>query len=276
MVGAMFSFTAMAVAGRELADTHDTFEIMMYRSFIGVIIVVSLGWFSGTLKTIRPDRLGLHTLRNLAHFAGQNLWFYALIFIPLSQLFAFEFTHPLWVAVLAPIMLGERMTRTRVLAFGLGFVGILIVARPESAPLSFATFAAATCAICFAITTITTKKLGQTETTTCILFWLTVIQGIFGVATAGYDLDIALPQSDSVIWLTVVGVCGLMAHYCITTALKLAPATIVAPLEFLRLPLVAIVAYILYEEPLVAAIFIGAAIVFAANWMNIRAENPKA
>lgn len=273
MVGAMASFTLMAVAGRALFATHDTFEIMMYRSFIGVVIVIALGSFNGTLGSIRLARLGLHTLRNLAHFVGQNLWFYALVFIPLSQLFAFEFTNPLWVAVLAPFLLGEALTRTRILAFGLGFLGILIVARPESAPLGFATFAAAACAICFALTTISTKKLGQTETTTCILFWLTVIQGIFGIICAGFDMQITPPQSDTIGWLTVVGVCGLLAHYCITTALKLAPATIVAPLEFLRLPLIAVVAYVLYGEPLVPAIFIGAAIVFAANWLNIRAES---
>jgi len=275
MVGAMAGFTLMAVAGRELSEIHDTFEIMMYRSFVGVFVVVCLGAFAGTLGTIRAARLGLHTLRNLAHFTGQNLWFYALVFIPLSQLFAIEFTNPLWVAVLAPFLLGEAMTRTRILAFGLGFIGILIVAQPESAPLSFATFAAAACAVCFALTTLSTKKLGQTETTTCILFWLTVIQGIFGVVCAGFDSTIALPQSDTIGWLIVVGVCGLLAHYCITTALKLAPATIVAPLDFLRLPLVAVVAWIFYDEPLVAGIFIGAAIVFAANWMNIRAESRK-
>lgn len=272
MVGAMLSFTAMAVAGRVLAPVHDTFEIMMYRSFVGIAIVLAIGAANGTLGTISTARLGLHGVRNLVHFTGQNLWFYALIYIPLSQLFAFEFTNPLWVAILAPFLLGEQMTRTRVLAFCLGFVGILIVARPETAPISFATFAAAACAVAFALTTISTKELGKTESTTCILFWLTVLQAIFGVICAGWDMDIAAPRAETVGWLALVGVCGLLAHYCIATALKLAPATVVAPLEFLRLPLVAVVAWILYGEPLVASIFVGAAIVLAANYMNIRAE----
>lgn len=276
MAGAMVSFTLMAVAGRTLAPVHDTFEIMLYRSIVGIFIVIAFGAANGTLWSISTHRLGLHSVRNLAHFTGQNLWFYALVYIPLSQLFAFEFTNPLWVAILAPFLLGERMTRTRVLAFVLGFLGILVVARPESAPLSFATFAAAGCAVAFALTTISTKELGKTESTTCILFWLTVLQGIFGVIAAGYDLDIAPPRADTVLWLAIVGVCGLLAHYCITTALKLAPATVVAPLEFLRLPLVAVVAWILYGEPLLASVFIGAGIVFAANWMNIRAERNSA
>ena len=273
MVGAMVSFTAMAVAGRELAGTLDTFEIMMYRSFIGVIIVLSVATIYGKRGEISANRLGLHTIRNIFHFTGQNLWFYALIYIPLSQLFAFEFTNPLWIAILAPFFLGEVMTRTRILAFALGFIGVLIVARPESAPITFATFAAATCALMFALTTICTKHLGKTEPTISILFWLTVIQGILGVICAGYDGDIAIPPAHLLHWVAIVGFGGLLAHYCITTALKIAPASIVAPLEFLRLPLIAVVGFILYDEPLLATVFIGAIIVFGANALNIREEN---
>lgn len=272
MIGAMVSFTAMAVSGRELAGTLDTFEIMMYRSAIGLAIVLAVATATCSRSDIRPNRLGLHTLRNLFHFTGQNLWFYALIYIPLSQLFAFEFTYPLWVAILAPFLLGEVMSRTRIFAFVLGFIGILIVARPESASISFATFAAATCAIMFALTTICTKHLGKTEPTMSILFWLTVIQGIFGIACAGYDGDIAVPPVHLLHWVAIVGFGGLLAHYCIATALKLAPASIVAPLEFLRLPLIAVVGFILYDEPLLASVFIGAIIVFGANFLNIREE----
>lgn len=273
MVGAMVSFTLMAVAGRELAGTLDTFEIMMYRSFIGLVIVLSVAVATGTRSDIRPNRLGLHTLRNAVHFTGQNLWFYALIYIPLSQLFAFEFTNPLWIAILAPFLLNEVMTRTRIFAFVLGFIGILIVARPESAPITFATFAAATCALMFALTTICTKHLGKTEATISIMFWLTVIQGIFGVICAGYDGDVAVPPLHLLHWVAIVGLGGLLAHYCIATALKLAPASVVAPLEFLRLPLIAVVGFIFYDEPLLASVFIGAIIVFGANFLNIREEN---
>lgn len=275
MVGAILAFTTMAVAGRSLAPVHDTFEIMMYRSVVGIMIVLAFGAARGTLGSISTRRIGLHTARNAAHFTGQNLWFFALIHIPLSQVFAFEFTNPLWVAILAPFLLGERMTGRRILAFCLGFVGILIVAQPETAPVSFATFAAAFCAICFALTTIATKTLGTTESTTCILFWLTVLQAAFGLICAGWDMDIALPRGDTLPWLALVGICGLLAHFCITTALKLAPATVVAPLEFLRLPLVAVVAWIIYDEPLVPAIFIGAGIVFAANWINLRSAGAR-
>ncbi|MDG2000011.1 MAG: DMT family transporter [Amylibacter sp.] len=272
MLGAMFSFTLMAIAGRELAGNLDTFEIMMYRSFIGVLIVLFIAVASGKLNDINANKLGLHTLRNAVHFMGQSLWLYALIHIPLSQLFAFEFTHPLWVAILAPFLLGEIMTRKRIFAFVIGFLGILIVARPESAPITIATFAAVACAFMFALTTICTKYLGKTETTLSIMFWLTVIQAGFGLICAGYDGDIAIPPVNVFHWVAIVGLGGLFAHYCIATALKIAPASIVAPLEFLRLPLIAIVGFAFYDEQFLVSIIFGAVIVFCANFLNIREE----
>ncbi|MEM1345552.1 MAG: DMT family transporter, partial [Pseudomonadota bacterium] len=130
MAGAIASFSLMAVAGRELSDTLDTFEIMAFRSIVGLACVLSVGVALGRLSEVRMSHLGLHALRNVAHFTGQNLWFYAIATIPLAQVFALEFTSPLWVAVLAPLLLGETMPRARGAAIALGFIGILIVVRP--------------------------------------------------------------------------------------------------------------------------------------------------
>ena len=91
MTGAIGSFSAMAVAGREVSFELDTFEIMMYRSFVGIAVVLALGWYFGTLGQITRRHMGTHFTRNLAHFTGQNLWFYAVTMIPLTQLFALLF-----------------------------------------------------------------------------------------------------------------------------------------------------------------------------------------
>ena len=272
MTGAMLSFTLMAVAGRELAGHLDTFEIMFYRSLIGIAIVTSVAVATGRLGELATRRFPLHLTRNISHFAGQNLWFYAVGVIPMAQLFAFEFTTPLWVALLAPLILGERFTAIRILAALIGFTGILLIARPGAITLSPGLIAAMTCALGFAGAVLTTKLLSRTETVTCILFWLTVMQAVFGLVTAGYDLDIAIPDPTSAVWVTIVGLCGLMAHFCITNALKVAPASIVGPMEFLRLPMVALVAFVLYNEPIETIVFAGAILIFAGNWLNIRTE----
>ena len=272
MTGAMLSFTLMAISGRSLADKLDTFEIMTYRSLIGIVIVLAVAFYAGTWRQFSTQRLGLHLVRNLFHFAGQNLWFFALIYVPLSQMFVFEFSSPLWVAIFAPLILSERLTLTRFFAATIGFFGILVVVRPDFSNLPPELIAAALCAIGFAGATITTKLLTRTETITCILFWLVALQAMFGFIMAGYDGQIDVPQGTEWGWLSLIGVCGLCAHFCITSALQLAPATVVTPFEFLRLPMVSVVGVWLYSEGLEWQVFVGALVVLGANWMNIRAE----
>ena len=272
MIGAMFSFSLMAVSGRELGGYLDTFEIMMYRSFIGILIVSVFIFYNKSFIEISIKRIKLHFIRNIFHFTGQNLWFFAVIYIPLSQLFAFEFSVPIWVAVLAPMFLKEKLTLVRFLSIAIGFVGILIVARPNFSALDPAIISAALCAIGFAVTSIATKELTNTETITCILFWLTLMQFSFGLICAGVDGEIDFPIGFELIWITIIGFCGLIAHFCITKALSLAPALVVSPLEFLRLPFISIIGYFIYNENLELLVFLGAILVLFANLINIRNE----
>jgi drug/metabolite transporter (DMT)-like permease len=273
MLGAVISFTAMAVAGREMASELDTFEIMMYRSMIGVLVVLVIASMAKSLKTVTVKRFDLHLIRNICHFSGQNLWFYAITVIPFSQVFAFEFSSPIWVALMAPFFLGERLTKTRIISILLGFLGILIVAQPGSITIGPGVIAAALCAIAFAGTFIATKLLSQTQSTTSILFWLTTIQLVLGIACSFYDNDVALPTLATWPLIILVGCAGLLAHFCITTALKLAPVMLIAPIDFLRLPLIAIIGASFYSEAINVWVLIGAIIVFAANFFNIWSQS---
>ncbi len=272
MIGAIASFSSMAVAGRELANQLDTFEIMMYRSLFGVVIVVLVAWASGSWRQINAEQMGTHLVRNLAHFTGQNLWFYAVTVIPLAQVFALEFTSPLWVIVLSPLILGERLTLVRGVAAIIGFVGILIVARPDMAGLNAGVITAASAAIFFALTIMFTKRLTRTQSITCILFYLTTMQLVMGLVAAGYDGDIALPNAVSLPFVVLVGAAGLMAHFCMTNALAIAPATVVVPIDFIRLPAIAVIGMLLYNEALDVWVFVGAAVIFAGNYLNIWVE----
>ena len=275
MTGAIGSFSFMAVAGRELAARFDTFEIMMYRSIFGVLIVVTVATLTRGWHKITTRDLGLHGLRNLAHFAGQNLWFYAVTLIPLAQVFALEFTTPLWVIVLSPLILGERLTSIRAWSAVIGFVGILIVARPEFGNLSLGMLCAAASAVFFALTAMFTKKLTRQHSILAILFYLTLMQLGFGLVAAGFDGDIALPTAATLPYLMLVGAAGLLAHFCITNALAIAPATVVMPIDFARLPVIAVVGMWLYAEPLDIWVFIGALIIFGGNYLNIWSETRK-
>jgi drug/metabolite transporter (DMT)-like permease len=99
---------------------------------------------------------------------------------------------------------------------------------------------------------------------------MTASQAIMGAAL-GAPGGIPLPSAPVLPWLLIVGVTGLSAHYSLTSALSHAPATLVAPMEFLRLPVIALVGALVYDEPLVAAIFLGAGVILCANLLNLAA-----
>ena len=178
MLGALLSFSIMAVSIRELSRGGlSIFEILAIRS--GVALLVML-----TMLAVRPDlrlhvvprRMGLHIFRNTVHYASQFSWALSLTMLPLATVFALEFTMPAWTAVLAVWFLHERMTASRLGVVVLGLIGVLVILRPGIASFNPAATLVLLAAFGYAITMITTKKLTITETTFAIIFWMAVIQ----------------------------------------------------------------------------------------------------
>lgn len=276
MSGAIASFVLMAVAGRAVQAELNTFELMFWRSLFGFIIVAAIIKLRrGDFALIRTRHWGLHLTRNLFHFFGQNLWFYGLMMIPLSQLVALEFTNPIWVVLLAPVFLGERLTGVKLMLTLIGFVGVLIVAQPGVQPLNLGHGAALLAALGFAINLIFTRKIMLHDQVLCVLFWMTLSQAVMALVLA-LGAGFHWPSLSLLPWLAVVAVTGLSAHFSLTSALGLAPATVVGPMEFARLPIIALVGVALYGESLDPMVFLGAAIIFSANFLNLRLNSRRA
>jgi drug/metabolite transporter (DMT)-like permease len=236
---------------------------------IGWVIVVAIGLVIGQLSRIRTDRLGSHVLRNLFHFSGQSLWFYAVTVIPLAQVFALEFTSPIWVILLAPVFLGERLNRRKVAAAILGFAGVWIVARPDFGAPEPGVMAAAGAAVFFAATNLMTKALTRGEAIISILFWLTLMQAVLGCLAMSLSGPVTLPTLSTLPWLGLIAVAGITAHLCLTTALSLAPASVVVPVDFARLPIIAAIGWIFYNEPIELSLFLGAGLIFLGIWITL-------
>lgn len=264
----------MAVAGREIASDLDTFSVMLYRSLFGLAVVLCILPFSRQgFSAVKTRRLPLHLTRNVFHFAGQNLWFYAVALVPLSQVFALELTTPIWVALLAPFLLGEHFTARRLGAILLGFAGILVIIRPGYTAIASGELAAMACVAGFVGTVIATKTLTRTESTLTIIFWMTLSQTVMALVMLwGQPI---IPQGDAILWVLLIGLCGLTAHFSLTQAYRYADASIVAPMDFLRLPLITVVGVIAYSEQPDTGLFIGAVMVFAANYLTIRTARRK-
>lgn len=270
MTGAIASFTLMAVSGRAVQAELNTFELMFWRSLVGLaIMVVVLASSPRGLRQIATRVPGLHLARNLFHFTGQNLWFYGIMVIPMAQLVALEFTLPIWVVLLAPLILGEVLTRRKLLVAVVGFGGVLLVAQPGIQPLNSGHLAGILTAMFFALNIMLTKRIMRHDGVLCVLFWMTLSQTVFGLTLALIG-GFTWPSLALTPWLLAIGVTGLSAHFSLTSALGHAPASIVAPMEFARLPIIALVGFWLYAEALDPLVFLGAAIILSANSLNMR------
>jgi drug/metabolite transporter (DMT)-like permease len=271
MAVALASFIAIAISGRAAGQGVDTMHLMFYRSIVALILVTGMIAASPAgFRQIATRRLPLHATRNAIHFIAQFSWFYALMLIPLAQLFAVEFTAPLWVAVLAPIVLRERLTGTRILAAAVGFIGILIIVRPGAVPISAGTMLALVAALGFAGSMIATKRLVVTEPILGFLFHMSWMQMVMAGIAILPNPD--LPTLETFKWIGAVALFGLSAHFSLARAFTHADAIIVAPMDFLRLPLIMGVGFVLYAEPVEIWVLAGAAVVIAANVINMLGE----
>lgn len=273
MIGGVFCLTSMAIAGKEISLQIDTFEILFFRSVIGVCIILFFLVKKNLLHEINLKEIRTHLKRNLAHFIGQNLWLYALASITLAEVTSLEFTMPIWIVFFSYLMLNEKLDKYKIISVCIGFVGVLITVRPDIETLNLGLIAAAISAIMFALTNIYTRKLTRTESILTILFFLTSMQLVFGLITSLLDGQLDIPTNENIIWIVTIGFAGLGAHYCITTALSLAPPTVVAPIDLLRLPIVVLIGVFFYSEQGDIFIYFGASLIIFANWLNLKKAN---
>lgn len=274
MTVALFSFLLIGIAGREAGRGLSALDIMVYRSWLGVsMLAVALYAAGGRVIDLRTRQLPLIAIRSGVHFVAQYAWLVAVTLIPLAELFAIEFTAPLWTALLAPIFLKERLTGTRLVAAALGFIGILVVVSPGSFSVGPGTLYAFTAAVGFACHYLMTKHLTRQDDAFLLLFYTNFIQGFIALGlTAGMP---KVPSPATAMWVLALTVLGLFAHYALARAFALADAIVVAPMDFLRLPMVAVVGVLLYAEPLAPALVIGAAVIVAANFVNLWGERQR-
>jgi drug/metabolite transporter (DMT)-like permease len=281
MTGALLSFSASALAIRALAKHLNIFEILSIRSGLGLLTLLAL-------VAVRPElrhelalrHMGLHLVRNGTHFIGQYSWALAVTLLPLATVFALEFTMPAWVAVLAVPMLGERMTRVRAGSVALGFLGVLVIVRPGLASFQPMSLLVLFAALIFALSLIATKSLTNRVSAFTVIFWMNVMQLPMALAwpttlaaTGGPPLFVLRTDADAIVPALVLGVVGLTSHYCLTKAFRAGDATVVVPLDFMRIPLIALVGWMFYAEPLDVFVFAGAGLIIGGVLWNLHAES---
>ena len=272
MAGWLALMLLITVAGREALHEINVFQLMLIRSSIGLVLLSPLIWRAGGLAVVKTNRLSQHLGRNTIHFGAQLGWFYALTLIPIGQLVAIEFTMPIWTAILAAMFLGERLTTVKFLAIVLGIVGVVVIVRPATGEINPGQLIALAAAVGFGISIAIVKSLTRTEQTVTIIFYMLAVQSAGSLLPALYVWQWPTPSVWG--WAVMVAFCGTFSHYCMARALLYADATVVVPMDFLRVPLTALVGWLLYSERLDGLTVLGAALILAGNLVNLRASTP--
>jgi drug/metabolite transporter (DMT)-like permease len=270
MAGWLALMLIIAIAGREPLRELNVFQLMLMRSAIGLCLLYPLIYPSGGFAVVKTQRLPQHFARNSIHFCAQLGWFYALTLIPIGQVVAIEFTMPIWTAILAAMFLGERITIWKTLAIALGLIGVILIVRPATREIDPGQLIALAAAVGFGISIAMVKSLTRTEQTLAIIFWMLAVQ------TAGSLLPALYVWPSLAIWGwgIVIAFCGTFSHYCMARALLHADATVVIPMDFLRVPLTAAAGWLIYSEGLDAFTLLGAALILTGNLLNLKPNSP--
>ena len=267
MAGWLTLMVVIAVAGREAARELSVFQIMLLRSILGMFMLWPLIRAAGGLSAVRTERLPQHALRNAVHYAGQYGWFVALTMIPLAELVSIEFTMPIWSAALAVVFLGERMGARKWFAVLLGLVGVAVIVRPGAGAIDSGQIIALASALGFAISVVLVKSLTRMDAAVAISFWMLVVQSVIGLVPALMVWQ--WPSVHTWAWVVVVAFCGTYSHYCFARAMQLADATVVVPMDFLRVPLTALVGWLAYSERLDLFTLLGIGLILTGNLLNL-------
>jgi drug/metabolite transporter (DMT)-like permease len=262
------SFLTMTVAGRETTDVLNVFQVLELRSVIGLVILMPLVLASGGLSAMRTARPWMHIGRNVAHYAGQGLWLYALTLIPLAVLISIEFTTPIWTAVLSVSFLGEKLNRARLASIVLGLIGVIVIVRPGATGLSTGEFMVLAAAVGFGISMVMVKSMTRTESVVRIIFWMLIIQSVLGLVPALYEWR--NPPLALWPWIFVIAFTGMSSHFCLARALTYADATLISPMDFLRVPLSALLGWLVYSEQVDMLTAAGAMLILMGNLLNIQ------
>ncbi|MFC3630928.1 DMT family transporter [Paracoccus angustae] len=269
MALAMASFIGMSVGSRELAATLSIRQVLFFRALVGLVVILALG------RALFPEvrraaRFRLHLWRNLIHFTAQYFWTVGVVLLPLASVFALEFTMPIWVTLFAWLLLKERLSGPRLLATAGGFLGVMVIVRPGLGMVDPAAILVLIAAAGYGLSMILVKQLTRHASAGVIVVWMILIQLPLGLVAALTDWrPVALTD---VPWMLLAGLCALSAHYAMAQALRRLDASVLIPIDFLRVPLAALVGYVLYAEAVDLWVFLGGGIILLSNFQAVMAE----
>jgi drug/metabolite transporter (DMT)-like permease len=269
-VAAASCHAIIPIAVRLLSSNLPAIELVFFRNIMGLVLLLSIASWGG-MGFIRTARFGDHLKRNVLLFIGMWLWFSGIAQLPLAKAVTLHFTIPLMVVPLAILFLGEWPNRMRVVWTLVGFIGVLVVLRPGVVPIGIASFMVLGSALCYAGVSIYSRALGKTEAPSTTTFYFQSMLTVFALGPALYSW--VPPSQADIPALLLLAVAGTAAPYCFVRAVIHVEVTVIGPIEFLRLPITALLAWLIWSETTDLWTWVGAAIIIATAYGMTRHEH---
>lgn len=269
-LGAAAFHAFVPIAVRMLSTHIPTIELVFFRNIIGLSIVLSIvSW--GGFDFVKTARIGTHLQRNILNFIGMWLWFAGLSQLPLAKAVALHFTIPLMAVPLAMLFLSERPGAMRLFCTLLGFGGVLIILRPGAVPIGGAALLVLGSALCYAGVGIFTRALGRTDAPATTTFYYQAMLSVFALIPSLFVW--VTPTIADLPALLLLAVSGTAAPYCMVRGMVHAEVTIIGPIEYLRLPITATLAWIIFSETTDQWTWVGAVVIVCAAYYMARHEH---
>jgi len=262
MLASTISFGLMAVVIRLVSDRLSTAEIAFFRNLFGLLALLPLLW-RGAPGVFRTRQLPRYFVRSAIGIGSMLCGFWAIGHLPMAQAISLSYSTPLFVTIFAAIWLGEVVRRRRWTAVLLGFAGMLVIVRPGTQGFSAGSLVAVAASLLSSVVAIQIKQLSRVDPPDTIVFWTYVFWVPLSLLPALFAWQ--WPQGIAWLWLVAIGVLGTGGQLLWTRALKLGEVSALTPISFMQLPLVAALAWLLFDERIDRWTVLGAAIIFVAN-----------
>lgn len=270
MLSSTLMFAGMALTIRLASAELHAFEIAFFRNLFGLFFALFLLRRGSGLRALRTNRFGLYFLRCLIGLGAMLTGFWSLVHLPLGQAIALSYATPLFVTIGAVLVLGEVVRLRRWSAVVIGFIGVLIIVRPWTTTMSPAVLIAVLSSALAASAAITIKFLSRSEPAEAIVIWMVLIMTPLSLLPALPYW--AWPSAPVWGWLVLTGFLGTAGHILLTEAYKRGDVSALTPINFVQLPVVALLAWWLFDEGISRYTVVGASIIFASTIYIARRE----
>jgi drug/metabolite transporter (DMT)-like permease len=268
MIAAAGAFAATAALVKALGDSGvDAFQTVFVRAVIGLLVVGPMLWARGIVPW-RSSHMKLHLSRSITGGLGVTIGFYAFTVIPLATATAMNFTTPLFITLLAAVVLREKVGWRRWSATTVGFLGVIVMIQPGSAAFDPLALIVLIQALCIAISVGLVKSFPRAESQLSMLFFTFCSSGLISAwpALAHWHM----PDLDETLLLLGVAFFGITAQACVLRAYRLGEASYIAPLSYIRLIFAGLLGIVFFAEYPDLATWIGAVVIIAAAFYTAR------